>query len=286
MATRAPAPVVCVGLTTLDVVQRFPGPLRRGVKSVSDRVELAAGGPAANAAVTCAALGVPVALVSAIGRTGAATLARHDLEGHGVSVVDCAPPEWPVPVASVIVEADGTRTVVSPGARESGVGPTSDARAVLAGARVVLLDGHHPRLAEAALATDALIVLDAGSPKPHVEEWLARVDVLAASADYATGLGLTAEEVIDRGSAAGCRTVIVTQGAADVLWAEGGRRGRRRPPDVAAVDTNGAGDAFHGGLVSALARGLDVAAAVGEATRVASLRVTVAGARGWLDALR
>ena len=46
--------VICVGLTTLDVVQRVSEPVVLGGKSRSDAVELVAGGPAANAAVTAA----------------------------------------------------------------------------------------------------------------------------------------------------------------------------------------------------------------------------------------
>ena len=286
MRTEAAAAVVCVGLATLDVVQRFPGPLTRGVKAVSDAVELAAGGPAANAAVTCAALGVRVTLVTAIGGGPAADVVRADLERHGVRVVDCAGEGFEVPVASVLVERDGTRTVVSPGARSSEARPTAEAIAALGAAGIVLLDGHHPGLAEAALEGPALVVLDAGSPKPHVEQWLPRVDVLAASADYAAGLGLTADEVLARGLAAGSRGVVVTQGPDEVLWADGGHRGRRRPPTVDAVDTNGAGDAFHGALVAALARGEDLESAVARAVEVASLRVTSAGARGWLRGWR
>ncbi|HEX2857924.1 MAG TPA: PfkB family carbohydrate kinase [Propionibacteriaceae bacterium] len=286
MPGEAPVAVVFVGLATLDVVQRFPGPLTRGVKAVSDEVELAAGGPATNAAVTCAALGVPATLVTAIGAGPAADVVRGDLERHGVRVVDCAGDGWEVPVASVLVERDGTRTVVSPGARSSEVRPTAEALAALGAVGIVLVDGHHPRLAEAALEGRSRVVLDAGSPKPHVEEWLPRIDVLAASADYAAGHGLTADQVVERGLAAGCRSVVVTQGPDEVLWAEAGRRGRRRPPTVDAVDTNGAGDAFHGALVAELARGVDLESAVARAVEVASLRVTSAGARGWLRRLR
>ncbi len=278
-------PVVCVGLATLDVVQRIDGPLVRGVKAVSSGVELAAGGPAANAAVACTALGVPAALVTAIGSGAPSTVVRDDLARQGVLIGDCADHAWQVPLASVLVEVDGTRTVVSPGARASDVRPTREALALLGSAAVVLLDGHHPGLAAAALAGSALVVLDAGSPKPHVEAWLPRVDVLAASADYADGLGLSPAEVIDRGLRAGCRAVVVTQGAGDVLWADQHGHGRLAPPQVEAVDTNGAGDAFHGALVAGLARGEGLPTAIARAVEVASLRVSVTGARRWMTGL-
>ena len=221
-------------------------------------------------------------LVSALGMDASAGVARADLEQHGVRIIDCDDGRWRFPVASIVVEPDGTRTVVSPGARTSGVRPTREALEVIASASVVLIDGHHPRLAEAALAGPAPVVLDAGSAKPHAEGWLPQVDVLAASADYAVGLGLGVEEVIAHGLRAGCGAVVVTQGGGDVLWAHGPDRGRITPPPVQAVDTNGAGDAFHGALAAELARGAALADAVGAAVRVASTRVTVAGARRWM----
>lgn len=55
------------------------------------------------------------------------------------------------------------------------------------------------------------------------------------------------------------------------------------PPQVVAVDTLGAGDAFHGALAALLASGADLAAGVLGACEVAALRVSVAGARGWLS---
>jgi hypothetical protein len=52
-----PSPqAVFVGLTTLDVIQRVTSEPRWGRKGVSESSELVAGGPAANAAVTFAAL--------------------------------------------------------------------------------------------------------------------------------------------------------------------------------------------------------------------------------------
>ena len=84
-----PAPVgVFVGLTTLDVIhrsRRAPGP---NEKMTAERQDLAAGGPAANAAVVFAALGGRARLLTALGSGPAADLARADLTAHGVEVID------------------------------------------------------------------------------------------------------------------------------------------------------------------------------------------------------
>lgn len=287
--------MVCVGLTVLDVVQRVAEPVAWGRKHVSIAAEVAAGGPAANAAVCAARLLGSAVLVTGLGDSRAAAVVRAELESYAVRVVDLAPPGWSLPVAACLVDAAGERTVVSPGALTTSWRLPAEAVELVARADVLLLDGHHPAAAGAALAALAgasagpprpLSVLDAGSAKPHAEEWLGRLDVVASSADYAAGLGLDAQAAVAHILAAGAGAAVMTDGARDILWAQRrGSAGRVTPPTVAAVDTLGAGDAFHGGLAAALAAGLALAPAVGFAAQVGAARVATAGARSWLDAL-
>ncbi len=309
--------VVCVGLTTLDVVQRVSEPVVLGGKSRSDAVELVAGGPAANAAVTAAALLPPgaVTLISAVGRGVAADVVRADLTACGVRLVDLVAPghggaggaargpargparggvagrdggAWALPVATCVVHADGERTVVSPGAQSSTWNLSDEARDEIARAAGVLVDGHHPVAGEAALhlarAGRVTTVLDAGSVKAHVEGWLRLVDVAAASSAYGRQLGLDPSDTLDHLLEAGCGTALVTDGPRDVRWrsARGGSDGAVTPPAVTAADSLGAGDAFHGALVAALAQGQALPGAVGPACRVAAVRVSHASSRGWL----
>lgn len=319
MSRTATPSVVCLGLATLDVVHRVDEPPMPGRKGWATATELAAGGPAANAAVTAAHLLGAATLVTALGDDAAAQVVRADLAAHGVRVVDLG--GGATPVASAVVTPDGERTVVSPGARTSAVGLTPAAREALAGAAVLLVDGHHPVAAADALAGAAtagtLTVLDAGSAKPHTRDWLPLLDVVAGSADYAAGLGTDADGAAVDALGAGARAVVMTDGAAPARWtvaadvatggdadgdaasggASGGASGIAAPPQVRAVDTLGAGDAFHGALAAALARGprwggeavrvrerlaRELPDAVSTACLVASRRVQVAGARAWL----
>ena len=83
--------VVCVGLATVDLVQRvdrLPG-LDEKAEAVS--AEVAAGGPATNAAVTAAALGATVTLVTAVGAHPLGDLIRADLAAYGVTLLDATP---------------------------------------------------------------------------------------------------------------------------------------------------------------------------------------------------
>lgn len=292
--------VVAVGLATLDVIHRIEGSVVVGGKSISGAVEMVAGGPATNAAVAAAALLGSAELVTALGAGTAADNVDADLAMHHVRVHDCAPVRgWTLPIATCLVTGDGERTIASPGARDTTFELTPDARAAVADAEVLLLDGHHPGLGEAALAarnSDALVVLDAGSLKPLVEEWLPQIDVLAASADYARDLGLTPEGACKHGLAAGARAVLVTQGGGPIVWQAGDAPVREHPvPRVEVRDTLGAGDVFHGALAAELLVALSspdpaggrgwldaLPAAIAGAAHVAATRVSVRGARRWL----
>lgn len=287
-----PSPqAVFVGLTTLDIIQRVTSEPRWGHKGVCESSELVAGGPAANAAVTFAALMGSATLVTAVGVGGAADAARQDLTRHGVQVVDCAPVGWDLPIATCIITANGERTVISSGATTSGARLNPRAREAVARADALLIDGHHPLLAREALSlTHGLKVLDAGSTKTHVEPWLGEFDVVVCSADYVPQAQKHGVSVTGHVLAAGAGAVVVTHGSGPVQWQRhGGPEYSVDPPAVRTKDTLGAGDAFHGAFIAGLLHepaGLaSLPSAVELATATASLRCSVVGARSWLEQL-
>lgn len=295
--------IVCLGLTTLDVVHRVER-LEPGKKVVATSTEVVAGGPAANAAVAAVAVARllgsigagpahDVVLISAVGDSPPAQIVRAELAAHGVRLIDLASslaPEFVLPVASCVVSADGERTVASPGALTSSLALSEEAADAVRRADALLVDGHHPRAATEALGqATAVTVLDAGSRKEHAEAWLPRLDVVAGSIDYARGLRKGPRQTLEHVLAAGAGSAIVTDGPGDIVWASattsrwGEGSGAVTPPQVDAVDTLGAGDAFHGALLAALATGRALGDAVALAASAASARVAVPGARAWLD---
>jgi sugar/nucleoside kinase (ribokinase family) len=271
--------IVCAGLATVDLiyrVDRIPGV---DEKVQAGSVEMAAGGPAANAAVTAAALGADVTLISAVGRHPLAEVIRDDLDRYGVRLVDAAAgSDVPPPVSSVTVLAGtGERTVVSRNAGDAAVGVPPDPG--LGDADVVLVDGHHPALAVAAARAGRPLVVDAGSWRPVFAEILPHADLVACSAVFRPP---------DPDLLAAVRHVAVTHGPDPVRWRSGGRSGEVPVPAVPAVDTAGAGDVFHGALAVAVARDPDITDLPGVlryAVRVAGLRVTHHGPRAWRAAV-
>jgi sulfofructose kinase len=71
----------------------------------------------------------------------------------------------------------------------------------------------------------------------------------------------------------------VTDGEHGYLWLENGELLHLPAPRIAAVDTNGAGDAFHGAFALGLARGQSEREAAHFAILVATLKCTRPGGR-------
>ncbi|HVV09682.1 PfkB family carbohydrate kinase [Amycolatopsis sp.] len=268
--------VLLAGLCTIDVVQRVEELPAPGEKVQSLSVDVAAGGPATNAAVTVAALGESATLLTVLGSHPLAALARTDLAACGVDLVDLAPdhPEPPSLSAVAVRDRDGERTVVSRNAGHLQVEVSSlDAP----DATAVLVDGHHPELALAAArwgrAHEVPVVLDAGSWKPVLDELLPLVDIAACSAHFrAPGPGL-----LERGVG----TVIVTAGPDPVRWWTSKDSGTVPVPPVRARDTLGAGDVWHGALAYGVGR-FALPELIRFANDVAARRVRQAGPRSWV----
>jgi sugar/nucleoside kinase (ribokinase family) len=280
---------VFVGLATLDVVHRLRRPAGVNEKVTATAQFVAAGGPAANAAVTFAALGGTATLVTALGDDPVADLIRADLTAYGVTVVDAAAGETrPVPVSAVsVVESTGDRSVVSPDAVASEVAPPPELDGLIDGADVVLIDGHHPRMAVAAARQAAAYsvarVVDAGRWKPVMAELVVSATDMVCSADFRVPGADTTDATAAALVRDGVPTVVVTHGGDPVEWWSAGDAGRVPVPAVTAVDTLGAGDAFHGAYCFLIGR--DLTDRIAGAIDVAALRVSITGPRAWLRSL-
>jgi sugar/nucleoside kinase (ribokinase family) len=295
---------VFVGLATLDLVlgvERLPGP---DEKIVATSQLVAAGGPATNAAVAFAWAGGRPRLLTALGRHPLARVVGDDLRARGVSVRDAVPDRAePPPMAAILLtEATGERAVVSPTDRTHGdPGLPADVDSIdrlLAGARVVVADGHHAGLAEplltAARELDIPVILDAGSWRPSFATLLPLGDVVVASAAFRPpGIPSEPDAVLADLLARGPSFVARTAGAGPIRWRDGvGARGAIEVAAVEMADTLGAGDILHGVMAAVIAarpRGGSRASeliveALLEGSRVATAACAHRGTRAWLAA--
>lgn len=284
---------VFAGLATLDVIHRVgsqPGPNEK-ITALAQFV--AAGGPAANAAVTFAALGGTAQLITVLGQGQVARTIAEELAGVGVEVIDIAPElRDAAPISSVaVLEETGERSVI--GGDATGVRVrTPDAELlgpVLDGADVILLDGHHPALARAVVAAATQrgtpTVLDAGRWKPVMEDLVGSITDVVASADFRTPGTTTSQATAEVLRRLGASSVVTTAGPDPVRWTDADGNGLIDVPRVAAVDTLAAGDVFHGAYAYALAAGAGIEQRIRYASAVAALRTSMVGPRSWLGAI-
>jgi sugar/nucleoside kinase (ribokinase family) len=278
-------PGVFAGLVTLDLIHTLERPLGANEKTVALRQDVAAGGPAANAAVTFAALGGDAVLVTALGAHPLARFAAAELASRAVRVVDVTRDVAEAPAVSAVRVVDGTgeRSVSSVNAAFVAASAPAEVAALAGAADVVLVDGHHPQLAlaaaRAARAAGVPVLLDAGSWKPVLGELLPLVAGAICSAEFA------AVSAADAVHARGVPLVAITHGADPIEWSTGEGSGVIAVPQVPARDTLGAGDAFHGAAAYALAGGASWRNCLRFAADVAALRVQHPGPRAWLAQL-
>ncbi|MCV7421355.1 kinase [Mycobacterium yunnanensis] len=281
-----------VGLATLDVVHRIAAPPAVNQKVTATGQFVAAGGPAANAAVTFAGLGGEAVLVTALGDDPVAGLIRADLAAYGVRVVDAAAGTTrAVPVSAVsVVESTGDRSIVSLDAVNSEAAPPADLEALVGAADVLLVDGHHPLIASAAVefarAASTTVVVDAGRWKPVMSDLASHATDMVCSADFRVPGTDTTDSTAAALVGDGVGTVVTTHGGEPVRWWSDGESGTVPVPPVEVVDTAGAGDAFHGAYAYFAVRATDsLSDRIARSARVAALRCSVVGPRAWLTRL-
>jgi len=282
-----------VGLCTLDVIQLVDHAPGANEKLTARDQVVAAGGPAANAAVTFAHLGGTARLLTAIGSHPLGVGAKADLRALGVTVTDLAVDSTQPPaVSSVLVTAStGERAVASTNATRHRLTPPDDLDALVAACDIVEFDGHHMELAvaaaRAARTAGRTTVFDGGSWKPGTEDLLPFIDVAVCSSDFHPPGTHTPADTLRFLREYGVARSAVSGGADPIAWTAPDAEGAVEVPPVRVADTLGAGDVLHGALAHHLAlqdrpTPEDFAEALRAAATVASRSCASFGTRAWM----
>jgi ribokinase len=289
MTPPSATPVIVVGSVNMDLLftglAAIPKP---GQTVTSETFRIFPGGKGANQAAAAARLGANVPFVAAIGTDDLGDQAFAALEAEGVVLEHVRRVSQPTGVAAVVIDATGENSIiVNPGANAELRG--ADAAAIAAryaGSPAVLLACLEVPVetvtawARVARANDWTFILNpAPAPaEPLPSELLGLVDILTPNETELEALGTT-----ESLHAAGVATVIVTRGGdgADLDRAGEPVHHQRAFP-AKPVDTTGAGDSFNGALATALAEGLDLAAALEFAAATGALSTRAIGARDGL----
>ena len=275
--------VLCVGAGTYDLVYSVDRDPQPDEKIRATSFAGCGGGPAANAAVTAARLGLRAAFVGYLGNDIFGNAHLEELRQAGVNTDLVVRGEYSSALSVVMVKPDGSRSLVNYRKPESFLAAGSiDFSAI--NPRVILFDGHEPHispaLARAAREKGVTTVLDAGSIHAGTEELAGLVDYLVCSEKFGFGFtGETADEKALDKLAAYAPTAVITVGRRGLVWKNRQGYGRMAAFAVRAIDTTGAGDVFHGALAACLAQGKDWLESLRYASAAGALCCMKIGAR-------
>ena len=266
-----------VGLCTKDILYYTDELPAHNHKSKTDDFAVYIGGPAANAAITYAALGGDATLATCLGDSTESRAMIEELNRYGVKVLNYSEFDTVPNTACIVVSGDGKRTILS-GQHKFEVNREYD----LNDYDFALFDCNQQEISLDVLrafqtSDGRTVVLDAGSWKLNIEKFLERADIVIASEDFKDEAGNTVFEMNCNAS-----HKAMTRGERPILYGE-----KELPVEsVEAVDTLGAGDIFHGAFCYGyFEKGYSCEEALLFAGKVASESVKYRGPRGWMKYL-
>jgi sulfofructose kinase len=281
-AERAPR-ILCAGIIVLDEVfrvEKFPEP---DGKVQAKGFFVVNGGCAANAAVAIARLGVRAALVGPMGGPAGEddngdrvlrALARENVDCTACQRID----GLATALSAIFMNEQGDRTIVTYRDERIAAATPRDPERVLDATNAVLADNRYPEfvrpICEAARRRNVPVVLD--GDRPTVED-----DPLFRIASHVvfsweclretTGITDLGEGLL-RIAGKTDAFLAVSNGPDDIVFLDHGRVRRVPVFKINAVDTLGAGDAFHGGFAVAIAEGRNEVEAMRFGAAVAGIK--------------
>lgn len=287
--------IVCVGQSAFDITVPIQEPVIDNRKYRIQTEVRCAGGPAMNAACLCALWGVPVQLVSRIGRDGYGRRLREILKNYGVQTDYLIPDEEiRTPYSYIFVNTEnGNRTIFNRPAvfsdiayQEEGLNPD-----------VILSDGHEDQISIELIQKypEAVSVIDAGSCRETTMHVAEHADYLVCSEDFARQYTAEAvnlenwescKRIFQKIKAINRKTAVITLGDKGLLYEENGELQRLPAYQVKAADTTGAGDIFHGAFAYGLYQGLPLLENLRQSSAASAISVQTLGGQSSIPELK
>jgi len=276
--------VLCVGHASYDLSFSVAHHPTEDEKISAEGFVGCGGGPAANAAVTVSKLGLKSSFAGYLGQDIYGEKHYQELLEYGVHTDLVIRDTSPTPLSIVLVKPDGKRALINyKGETRALPSGTIDFSSVIP--KVVLFDGHEPHLSKFLLERTQHegipTLLDAGSVHEGTLALMEQVDYLVCSEKFARQFAGDEETALAR-LAEVSPAVVITLGERGLIWRRGQERGILSAFPINAIDTTGAGDAFHGAFAAALSSDMNWPDVLRYASAAGSLSCTKIGARSGL----
>lgn len=279
--------LLCIGHASYDLIFSIDHHPLADEKMFADSLMNCGGGPAANAAVTAARLGFKAGFAGYLGNDGYGEAHWRELQVETVDSRLVLRGNSPTPLSAILVKPDGKRALINYKGDTRAL-PAHSVDFSLVRCKAALFDGHEPHLALDFLrSADAvgITMLDAGSLSDGTRALLDKVDYLVASEKFALQYAGNVDQALVQMSAI-APVVVVTLGEHGLVWRRGNEQGQMAAPPIVAIDTTGAGDAFHGALAAALTTDMSWQEMLRYASAAGGLCCSKMGARTGLPSLQ
>lgn len=277
-----------IGLTGIDYVYYLDAFPDENSKCKTNEYAKYVGGPAANAAITYAALGGDATLITAYGNSAESKTITEELRRYGVKVINTSEDDKLPGISTICISKDGKRTIISGQNQYDKIDLNS---IEMDSYDFALFDCNQQDISLPLLEkVNCEIVLDAGNYKTNVEKYLEKAKVVISSEQFRDERG---QDIFQMPySNIVCRAM--TRGEGAILCArmsneeQGAVKLTEIPvKQVTCADSLAAGDIFHGAFCYAYyEKELTFKEALYYAADIASESVQYKGPRGWIDKTR
>lgn len=237
-----------IGQTYIDVTFLADTLPTGNEKAVAETFSVSFGGNAVTAAFACAKLGIKPELMTSLADDWLGNMFEDMAARYGIAII---PRKVAKSSLSFVMPKDGERAIIR--CRDNNY---LDAvpEVELEGCRALHLDGHQPEAAihyaRACREAGIMTSLDGGTIRKNTLDLLYFVDVPVVSELFCEQLELSPTDTLAYLHARGAKIAGVTLGAQGAVWSEAGGPVQILPalpvPADRVIDTNGAGDIFHG----------------------------------------
>ena len=282
--------IVGIGACVLDtIIQMDDYPLEDSKIRAQDSFSCG-GGPVGNALVCISKLGLDAEYLGSLSGDSAgnqlvAEFKRYNVQTNNINIVYNVKPFTSYIILS---KKSGSRTVLFDKGNIPDDPSIIDLNKIMS-ADILHLDGNYlnTAIAGAKLAKEhnILVSLDAGSAYPNIERLLPYVDILIPSEDFAlkfTGKKSVEEAIFALNKKYSPKVLVVTQGSKGGTYLENNEIHHYNSFKINCVDSNGAGDTFHGAFLVAYLLGKPLEECIKFASATSAIKCQKAGVRNAL----
>ena len=280
--------IVGIGAAVFDTLITLPQYPTEDTKLRAEGTKSVGGGPAATGIVAAAKLGESTGFIGVLSSDAGGQYLLKDFEKYGVdtSTIDVQDGYRSFSSCIWLSRASTSRTCVFDKGDLPPLKLNDRQKQAIREAKVLMVDGNElsaaVEAAKIARESGTLVLYDAGGLYAGIEELLPYVDILIPSEEYA--LGITGEKTAEKAAERLMekyhpKMIAVTQGKRGGILLCDGTLTAYPIYDTPVVDSNGAGDVFHGAFAAALVKGYSYLRACHYSSAVSGLKCTGVGAR-------